>query len=283
MTHFFPSHPSLKSFISAYLVVSYYFEAAFEHSFSARGIPMLCFPFKAPSNTSYRYAISGNAYPNAVMDEPALLNASSEYAHSTFSGDINFVMVMLQPTAVYHLLQSGLGGLASHVDVLDNYGLPPFFNQLQDQLWKVNNAQQAVKLIDYQLSLYFKNTSVHNKDVSPVLHHIQRVDAQISVRELSQKFRCSERWLEKQFLLQTGISPKTWLRMFRFRAASNYLLQKPDTSWMELVAKFNYTDQSHLIRDFKAFSGSTPAQHFRHYGENETHFNQHRVGLISEV
>lgn len=284
MTQLFLPHISLKPYVSAYLVVSHHFDQPFEHTFSARGVPMLIFPFRQPSSTTYQYAVSGKAYPKPIIDEPALLHTATEHARSTFVGDINFVMVMMKPTAAHHLLRSGIKGLANRVDVLDNFSLPPFFGHLQDQLWQVQEPRDAVKRIDYQLCQYFiQHVSLHNQDVSPVIDHMLRKEAMLSVRDLAMKFRCSERWLEKQVLLQTGATPKTWLRLIRFRAASNWLLQKPNTSWMELVAKYDYTDQSHLIRDFKHFSGSTPAYHFKHHGEHEASFNQHRVGLITNI
>lgn len=284
MTQVFAPHQFLNTYVSAYLAISHFFEAEFQHLFSARGIPMLIFPFKSPSNTSYKYGIQNTAYPKPLMDEPALLQACNEYAYGSFVGDINFVMVMLKPTSAYHFLQNNVNGMSNQVVLFDNIGIYPFFDELQDRLWKISTPEEAVKLIDQFLRKYFEQKArIGLNDFSPVIDFMLRSSSELTVKNLAKKFRSSERWIEKQCMAQTGLSPKTWLRLIRFRAASNYWLNNPTASWMELVATFNYTDQSHLIRDFKIFSGNTPAFHFSNFGDNESDFKQDKVGLITRM
>ena len=283
MTLFFKPHDALTHFISAYLVVSHCFEEEFSHTFSARGIPMLTFPFKQPSTTSYQYMSDGVTYSNTKMDEATLLQPTTNYAHGSFKGDVNFVMVMLQPTGAHILLKDSLRGMANQVNLLKDLSLPPIFRHLQAQLWDVSMASEAVKLIDFHLCKYYLAYGSSNiQDLSPVMDFILKHDGLMDVKKLTTKFKCSERWLEKQFEIQTSLSPKKWLRLIRFRAASNYFLTHPNATWMELVAKFDYTDQAHLIRDFKYFSGSTPSFHFQQHGQHEISFNQHQVGLITK-
>lgn len=280
MTHACPPHPALAPYVSTYLAVSNFFDTEVQTVFGARGIPMLVFPFKAPSRTTYTNGMQGMSYPRPEMDAPALLQAGSVYAQSTFTGDVNFVMVMLQPTASYHFLQHTVSGEANQIQLFDNLGLISFFDELQDRLWRVETPAVAIRLIDHFLCRYFeKKAKVGWNDFSPVIHYMLRNPAQLTVRHLTRKFKCSERWIEKQCNAQTGLPPKTWLRLIRFREASNYRIQHPGASWMELIARFNYTDQSHLIRDFKIFTGNTPAVHFARHGDTETDFQQNRVGL----
>ncbi len=39
-------------------------------------------------------------------------------------------------------------------------------------------------------------------------------------------------------------------------------MSRPSANSMDVVAQFDFTDQSHLIRDFKQFAGQTPGQFF---------------------
>jgi AraC-like DNA-binding protein len=280
MTHACPPHPALTPYVSTYLVVSNFFETEVQTVFSARGIPMLVFPFKAPSRTTYANGLHFMSYPRPEMDAPALLHASSVPAQSTFAGEVHFVMVMLQPTGAYHFVQHSVSGQADRIELLDSLGLSPCFDELQDRLWQAATPKAAIGLVDYFLCRYFtQKAKVGLNDFSPVIRYMLRKPAQLTVGSLTQKFRCSERWLEKQCNAQTGLAPKTWLRLIRFREASNHWLRHPGTSWMELVARFGYTDQSHLIRDFKAFTGNPPAVYFARYGATETGFQQDKLGL----
>ncbi|MDX2135770.1 MAG: AraC family transcriptional regulator [Saprospiraceae bacterium] len=191
-------------------------------------------------------------------------------------------MVMLKTTGAYHFMRSSVQGLANCSLTLDSLGLNPYFTELQDRLWSVSTPDQAVALIQQHLYRYFdQKTKIGPGDFTPVLNFMLRHPAGLTVQALGKKFRCSDRWIEKQCVIQTGLSPKSWIRLIRFRAAANFWLKHPNTSWMALVARFGYTDQSHLIRDFREFTGNPPTFHFAQYGEMELDFKQHQAGLSS--
>ena len=71
----------------------------------------------------------------------------------------------------------------------------------------------------------------------------------IRVRELSALLGPSERTIERSFDDCVGMPPKVFARLMRFHA----LLAHPDRD-------AGYVDDSHLIHDFREFSGTTPAQ-----------------------
>lgn len=57
-----------------------------------------------------------------------------------------------------------------------------------------------------------------------------------------------------------GLSPKMIHRIYRLRNIFNYSNQLTDHSWAQLTYELGYSDQSHLIREFKLFTGFTPAE-----------------------
>lgn len=264
--------------------MSFHFESASQQMLSARGVPMLVFPFKNPPRTSIRHGEAGSSYPHQVMDEPALLYTSNVFCQSDFMGDVNFVMVMLKPTAAYHFTQSNVQGLSNTVATLDDLHLYQHFDALQERLWATSATATAVDLIQRTLIRFFQqHAKIGVGDFAPVMNYMFRSPSLLTVHDLTRKFKCTERWLEKQCATQTGLSPKNWLRLIRHRHAANYWLNHPNRSWMEVVAQYRYTDQSHLIRDFKQFSGSPPAQHFLQYSDTETGLMQDKVGLSSLI
>lgn len=46
--------------------------------------------------------------------------------------------------------------------------------------------------------------------------------------------------------------------MLRFEKIHNELRGIKFIDWMEIVTKYNFHDQSHLIKEFKFFTGITP-------------------------
>ena len=65
------------------------------------------------------------------------------------------------------------------------------------------------------------------------------------------------RAFQRSFQNYLGMSPKWLIRKYRLHHALKALEDKTLTS-ADLVAMLDYTDQSHLIRDFKQFLGKTP-------------------------
>jgi AraC-like DNA-binding protein len=66
------------------------------------------------------------------------------------------------------------------------------------------------------------------------------------------------RAFQRSFQNYLGMSPKWLIRKYRLHHALKALEDKTLTS-ADLVAMLDYTDQSHLIRDFKQFLGKTPS------------------------
>lgn len=101
------------------------------------------------------------------------------------------------------------------------------------------------------------------KDMTPVLEYIFRQKGIVQIKQLTDKFHISRRWLEKQFAEQVGISPKEFARITRFNALLTSVEMTPSVSWSEIIEKFGYYDQSHLNRDFHEFTGQSPTEYFK--------------------
>lgn len=67
------------------------------------------------------------------------------------------------------------------------------------------------------------------------------------------------RQLERRFLDEVGIRPKLLARICRFQRVFAAFEQQP-ASWAAVAADCGYYDSSHLIRDFREFTGETPTR-----------------------
>ncbi len=67
------------------------------------------------------------------------------------------------------------------------------------------------------------------------------------------------RTLQRKFKQSSGYSVKDVSGLMRFEQARNHLWLYPDANIAGLAQELGYTDQSHLSREFKRYSGSTPA------------------------
>jgi AraC-like DNA-binding protein len=73
-----------------------------------------------------------------------------------------------------------------------------------------------------------------------------------------------ERRLQRAFDRSVGLSPKVLGRVLRLRQAVRRLESagRP-LSWAGVAAAAGYADQAHLIREFRALAGVTPAAYVR--------------------
>lgn len=77
--------------------------------------------------------------------------------------------------------------------------------------------------------------------------------------ELCDRTGVSTRQLDRLFKSHLGFSPKTFARVVRFQRGLTRLMRDPGCTLAQIAAECGYYDQPHFVREFKAFSGTTPS------------------------
>jgi AraC-like DNA-binding protein len=67
--------------------------------------------------------------------------------------------------------------------------------------------------------------------------------------------------LDRQFTEQVGLSPRTLARILRMRRLLEDIDVYGSVGWADKAAELGWSDQAHLIRDFKRHTGVTPSQY----------------------
>ncbi|WP_127782325.1 helix-turn-helix domain-containing protein [Rhodococcus sp. X156] len=67
------------------------------------------------------------------------------------------------------------------------------------------------------------------------------------------------RTLQRKFLRHAGVPPTWVLRRYRLLDAAEAVRDGRQVVWAEVAVEMGYADQAHLIRDFRAALGQTPA------------------------
>jgi AraC-like DNA-binding protein len=93
-----------------------------------------------------------------------------------------------------------------------------------------------------------------------------------SIRGITERLGWTRKRLIKAFRDEVGIPPKALARILRFRLALAECSSRKVINLSQLAAECGYSDQSHMIREFKAFSGWTPVELIGFYS--------HGAGLI---
>jgi AraC-like DNA-binding protein len=86
---------------------------------------------------------------------------------------------------------------------------------------------------------------------------LTRVDA------VAQRYRIGVRRLQRLFTEYVGIGPKWVIRCYRLHEVAGRAASGENLDWAALAAELGYSDQAHLVREFTAVVGESPARYAR--------------------
>jgi methylphosphotriester-DNA--protein-cysteine methyltransferase len=94
--------------------------------------------------------------------------------------------------------------------------------------------------------------------VTVALQSFEESLGQVTIRAAAQRVELSERRFIQAFSREVGLTPKMYCRIQRFQRAREVVETLRTPRWATLAVDAGYFDQSHLIRDFREFSGLSP-------------------------
>lgn len=88
---------------------------------------------------------------------------------------------------------------------------------------------------------------------------LREANGTLPVHQVAAAAHSTVRTLERKFKQSSGHTVKDVSGVMRFEQVRNRLWTSPESNIAALAEEFGYTDQSHLSREFKRYSGATPA------------------------
>jgi AraC-like DNA-binding protein len=129
--------------------------------------------------------------------------------------------------------------------------------QLQEQMLLAKTTAQRIAIT----SRFLENRLLQPwQPIHTAIKKVLQGKEAANINQLAYSFNLSTRQFERKFKEQAGFSPKLYSRIARFhKALQQYGTTLPLT---QIAYNCGYYDQSHFIRDFKAFSGHHPKTYF---------------------
>jgi AraC-like DNA-binding protein len=129
-----------------------------------------------------------------------------------------------------------------------------------DRLLNARPSHERVTLLDKFLRARMDNACSEDVLVTESLHLIRHRIRSIKVPHLLKSLRVSERQFERRFARAIGVPPHTYIRILRFRKAMQLIKANQFERLSDVAYDLSYADQSHFIKDVKAFTGCTPSR-----------------------
>lgn len=95
--------------------------------------------------------------------------------------------------------------------------------------------------------------------LASVLEYVEStISTRVSLEELAVVAGCSRFHFSRLFRASVGTSPASYVARRRLEKVKEALTRKPTTTLPELAARFGYSDESHLVRQFRQQFGEPP-------------------------
>jgi AraC-like DNA-binding protein len=135
------------------------------------------------------------------------------------------------------------------------------FDKLWEELAILSTVEQRIELLKQSaIGLLKENDQVLQTIIGNLAHFFN--PCMDPVKAIAADTRLSERSIQLKFQKHTGYSVKELLRFLRFKEVIAHILARSNQkiAVFDLIARYDYHDQSHLIKDFQYFLGVAPQQ-----------------------
>jgi AraC-like DNA-binding protein len=201
-----------------------------------------------------------------LLNQPALLNTKNR---------LEIIGIRCFPWTVFDLL-----GLPSGKDGVRIFEHP--IARLQSSLNKWIQAERIDEAVS-EVKQYFLNARSQIAMDSMLFKAgvaMREANGTLPVSQVAAAAHSTVRTLERKFKQSSGYTVKDVSGLMRFEQVRNQLWLYPNSNLAGLAHDLGYTDQAHLSREFKRYSGTTPAAFARKAKRRKQAVNDDFVAFI---
>lgn len=198
-----------------------------------------------------------SSFHKGIQPQSYISGQISTYSSIEFSF-LNMVIILFQPIGCRMFLPYSAEEFTHQnvsIDLLGNTSLV----ELEEKINEAADTCQTVRLIEeYLLNRLCKNIPYNANRVMATIQTINEGEGNIST--LSQTACLGYKQFKRIFAEYVGLNPKDFIQIMRFRKAFHILQSTLQISISKVAYDCGYYDKSHLIKEFKMFTGYTPKQ-----------------------
>jgi methylphosphotriester-DNA--protein-cysteine methyltransferase len=177
----------------------------------------------------------------------------------TFAGG-GVVVAQFYPLGAAQFFDHPLHLFFGSIVPLADVSSPALLSEIEDRLASARSNEARAHLVDELLSRSLREREPDDL-VRSAAEMIRRARGVVRIGALAKELGISQDPLEKRFRRVVGASPKQLASIARFReVVSGFERGEKLTA---LAHRAGYFDQSHLIREFRAFTGEAPEAFLR--------------------
>lgn len=191
--------------------------------------------------------------------------AFSTYTNQHIAGAFRIIGAYLEPTALKAIFKIDASELSNQTVAIDDLVATSLLNQLGE-------AESVEDKIGILSAFILRQVQMLNYENQKAKFASNLLQSGKSLQEIQAEMQMSERTLERLMKQNIGMSPKLFSRIMRFQSSLKLVKTAEFENLTALVYTQDYFDQSHYIREFKAFTGTNPTHFLRYSKEKLANF-----------
>ena len=135
--------------------------------------------------------------------------------------------------------------------------------ELQSRIADSATATESVRQVETILIARLNHFRRHDEAIFKAIASIFRAGGSLPVESIASNMGIGLRRLDRQFNTRVGLPPKMLCRIVRLQRVLRMLEQRENgQDFVQIALDCGYYDQSHFIKEFKAFAGKGPTSYF---------------------
>lgn len=192
-----------------------------------------------------------------VMRSSYVIGGRSHSVVTRNLGRIRLAGVKLDPRGLVAVIGTTLAEFSDATLTLSDLNSRALL-QLEDALAGAGENVSQIQTLFDQFFLQALRLAQRSPSTDALLHAIVAQRGQLAIMDWIRQNGCDSRSVERRFCAATGMTPKRYARVIRFKHSYHQLIsgaaRGANSPYLD-----GFYDQSHFNREFKFFTGSSPS------------------------
>ena len=249
--------------------------------------PIRVIPYGCVQFTFYlgeRINSLGSNNDSSYKDQAVVTGQISSFFDVVPQGKIRLITIVFKPFGAKPFFDFPIFEIQNNIIPIKDINNKEWLD-LENRLGDCVDNKSIVSCLENNLlkkleknTLFNSYSSINNERIMLAINRIDDSKGTINIKGLSSLVCLSDKQFNRIFADYVGMNPKNFLRIIRYQSVllklqnSNIKATKA-VDFLDLVYDCGYYDQSHLINNFKEFTGYTPKEYIKLFSPCSEYFS----------
>jgi len=175
-------------------------------------------------------------------------------------GQVNTFAIRFYPFGFANFVSTPIKELSNKETPIELLFGNKLSQELEQKIVQAKDTSERIEIMEKFLISTLNSKTTIDKLVRTTIDALVSTGGNSPINSILKNDISKRRQLERSFAKQIGLSPKQLGKVIRFQAALKTILSNKTDKYIQIAYETDYYDQAHFIRDFKEFTGTTPAE-----------------------